>query len=220
MNSLLLFWRSTIGKKVVMAVTGLIGIGFVIGHMSGNMLSFQGAEAMDGYAVWLREIGHGAPLWIVRGALVAAVILHVTAAFQLTRKKQLARPHGYEKMTPQVSTWGARTMRIGGALLLVWLVYHILHFTIGTAHPQFIHLQPFHNLTTAFSNPVIVGIYLVAMVLLGLHLYHGAWSSLRTLGINQASMDPLRRRIPTILTIIIVIGFSAIPLAIFFGIIG
>lgn len=220
MNSLLLFWRSTIGKKVVMAVTGLIGIGFVIGHMSGNLLSFQGAEAMDAYAVWLRELGHGAPLWIIRGVLVAAVILHVTAAFQLTRKKQVARPHGYEKLKPQVSTWGARTMRVGGVLLLVWLVYHILHFTIGTAHPQFMHLRPFHNLTTAFTNPVIVVIYLVAMVFLGLHLYHGAWSSLRTLGVNKASVNPLHRSISTILTVIIVLGFSAIPIAIFFGIIG
>lgn len=220
MNSLLLFWRSTIGKKVVMAVTGLIGIGFVIGHMTGNLLSFQGAEAIDSYAIGLRELGHGAPLWIIRGVLVAAVILHVTAAFQLTRMKQVARPHGYEKMKPQVSTWGVRTMRFGGVLLLVWLVFHILHFTIGTVHPQFIHLRPFHNLTTAFTNPLIVGFYLVAMVFLGLHLYHGTWASLRTLGVNKASTHPLRRRIPTILAIVLVLGFASVPLAIFFGIIG
>lgn len=219
MNWALSFWRSTIGKKAVMAVTGLIGIGFVIGHMLGNLLVFRGAEAINSYAVSLREIGGGAALWLARLVLLAAVILHVTAAFQLTRRKQLARPQGYRKHEPQVSTWGARTIRIGGVILLVWLGFHILHFTVGTVHPDFIHLNPFHNLTTAFSNPLIVGFYVLAMVFLGLHLYHGAWSSLRTLGINKASAQPLHRRIPTILAILLALGFSAVPLAILFGII-
>lgn len=217
MNWARAFWRSTIGKKAVMAVTGLIGIGFVIGHMAGNLLVFQGAEAIDAYAVSLRELGGGVALWVVRIVLIAAVVLHVTAAWQLTRRKQTSRPRGYEKMEPQVSTWASRTIRIGGVLLLVWLVFHILHFTIGTVHPDYVHLRPFHNLTTAFRNPLIVAFYLLAMLFLGLHLYHGAWSSMRTLGIFKGSAQPLQRRIPTILAIVLALGFSAVPLAILFG---
>lgn len=219
MNWVMSLWRSTIGKKAVMAVTGLIGIGFVIGHMSGNLLAFQGQEAIDSYAASLREIGGGAALWAIRTVLLLAVILHVVAAFQLTRRKQTARGRGYEKVDPQVSTWASRTIRIGGVFLLVWLVFHILHFTVGTVHPQFVHLRPFHNLTTAFSNPLIVAFYLVAMLFLGLHLYHGAWASMRTLGVFRASAHPLQRRLPTIIAIVLALGFSAVPLAILFGII-
>lgn len=219
MNRAMSFWRSSIGKKVVMAVTGLIGIGFVIGHMAGNLLVFRGAEAIDSYAVGLRELGEGAAIWVVRAVLIVAVILHVIAAWQLTRMKQAARPRGYEKVKPQVSTWAVRTMRVGGVLILVWLVFHILHFTIGTVHPQFIHLRPFHNLTTAFTNPLIVAFYLLAMLFLGLHLYHGAWSSMRALGLFRASEQPLHRRIPLILAIVLALGFSAVPLAILFGLI-
>lgn len=219
MNWALSIWRSTIGKKAVMAVTGLIGIGFVIGHMAGNLLAFRGEEAINSYAVSLREVGGGVAIWLIRAVLLAAVILHVVAAFQLTRRKQHARGSGYQKYDPQVSTWASRTIRIGGVVLLVWLVFHILHFTIGTVHPQFIHLQPFHNLTTAFTNPLIVAFYLIAMVFLGLHLYHGAWASMRTLGIFRASTQPLRRQLPTIIAIVLALGFSAVPLAILFGII-
>lgn len=219
MNWVMSLWGSTIGKKVVMAVTGLVGIGFVIGHMTGNLLVFQGQEAIDAYAASLREIGGGTVLWAVRAVLVAAVILHVVAAFQLTRRKQAARPQSYEKSEPQVSTWASRTIRIGGVFLLVWLVFHILHFTVGTVHPDFVHLRPFHNLTSAFSNPFVVAVYLVAMVFLALHLYHGAWASMRTLGIFKGSAHPLQRRLPTIIAIVLALGFSAVPLAILFGII-
>lgn len=215
MNWVLNFWRSTIGKKVVMAVTGLIGIGFVIGHLAGNLLVFRGAAAMNEYAAFLKDLG--GLLWLARAVLLGAVILHVTAAVQLTRLGRAARPNGYERREPQVSTFAARTIRWGGLLLLLFIVFHLLHFTIGSVHPSFSHTDVYGNIVAGFRNPLVVLFYVAAMVALGLHLYHGAWSSMRTLGLNKPKPDPLRRHLPTILATLLVLGFISIPLAVLFG---
>src|SRR5215203_4211630 len=124
MKLVLNFWHSTVGKKVVMAVTGLIGVGFVIGHMVGNLQMFQGPAKMNAYGYFLKHTVGGA-LWLVRGVLLASVILHVVAAVQLTRRKQAARPVGYTKWEPQISTFASRTIRWGGFLLLAFIVFHI-----------------------------------------------------------------------------------------------
>ena len=138
MGVILNFWRSTIGKKVVMAVTGLIGVGFVIGHMLGNLQMFQGAEKMNAYAHFLKSLG--GLLWLVRLVLLGAVVLHVAAAFQLTRRSAAARPVGYKQGSQrEVSTLASRTMKWGGLLLLVFIIFHILHFTTLSIFPGYSH---------------------------------------------------------------------------------
>ena len=218
MNWVLNFWRSTIGKKVVMGVTGLIGVGFVIGHVTGNLLVFKSPEAMNEYAAMLKSLG--GLLWLARLVLIGAVVLHVTAAWQLSRMSNAARPVGYERRNPQVSTLASRTMRWGGLLVLVFLVFHILHFTVGSVHPSFSHTDVYRNIVIGFSNPVIVAFYVAAMLALGLHLYHGAWSSVRTLGLSSPSKQPLRRLLPTVIAVLVTAGFISIPLAVLLGLLG
>lgn len=215
MYALKRFWQSTIGKKVVMAVTGIIGILYVIGHMTGNLLMFSGQAALHEYALLLRT---SMPLlWAVRLGLLAAVVLHVVAAYQLTMLSRAARPEGYAMRKPQVTTFAARTIKWGGVLLLVFIVYHILHMTLGTVHPRFTHLDPYNNLTIGLRNPFVAGFYLLAMVALGLHLYHGGWAVVRTLGAARPSVHPLRRKIALAIAIIVAVGFSIIPIGVLAG---
>jgi len=217
------FWRSTVGKKIVMAITGLIGVGFVIGHMVGNLQVFEGAEKINAYGRFLHHTV-GTELWLVRLVLLAAVILHVVAAVQLTRRAQVARPQGYRQRTPQVSTWASRTIRWGGLLLLVFIVLHILHFTVR-AFPGYQavdrtgSVDVYANLVTAFRNPWWTLFYVVSMIALGLHLYHGVWSSLRTLGQAKPSTNPLRRPVALALAALIWAGFTVVPVAIFLGLV-
>ncbi|MBC7841959.1 MAG: succinate dehydrogenase cytochrome b subunit [Gemmatimonadaceae bacterium] len=217
MNMLLTFWRSTIGKKVVMGVTGLIGLGFVIGHMAGNLQAFSGAEKLDAYGALLHGPLHEL-LLIARVVLIAAVILHITAAYQLTMISRAARPVDYAGRKPQVSTLASKTLKWGGVLLLVFIVFHILHFTIGTVHPDFVDGKVYRNLATGFEVKWVAAFYLVAMIALGMHLYHGAWSSMRTLGLARQSAHPLKRYLPVALAIVISLGFAVIPLAFLLGV--
>ncbi len=217
MNALRTFWSSTIGKKIVMAVTGLIGVGFVVGHMLGNLQVFLGPERFNAYAHFLRSLGE--LLWIVRGVLVAAVVLHVVAAVQLSRRRLTARPVGYKQGSQhEVSTFASRTIRWGGALLLVFIVFHILHFTTLDIFRDYSRTDVYANVLRGFSVWWVVLLYVLAMIALGLHLYHGIWSSLRTIGASKASADPLRRPAAAALAFIVWLGFTVIPLAIFTGI--
>jgi succinate dehydrogenase / fumarate reductase cytochrome b subunit len=140
---------------------------------------------------------------------------------QLTLRSRAARPQPYAGgRDPQVSTLAGRTIRWGGALILIFLIYHILHFTTGAAHPDFIELNPYHNVTTGFRNPWVAGFYLIAMMAVGLHLYLGLWSSGRSLGVSEPSLRPFRRRLPLLLAGFIWLGFSAIVVAGYLGRIG
>ncbi|MCC7052208.1 MAG: succinate dehydrogenase cytochrome b subunit [Gemmatimonadaceae bacterium] len=217
MNTVLTFWRSTIGKKVVMGATGLIGLGFVLGHMVGNLQAFSGAEKLDAYGALLHGPLHEVVL-LARVVLIAAVVLHVTAAWQLTMISRAARPVDYAARQPQVSTLASRTLRYGGVLLLVFIVFHILHFTVGSVHPDFVEGQVYRNLVTGFAVKWVAVFYLVAMLALGMHLYHGAWSSMRTLGLARPSAAPLKRYLPVVLAVVITCGFAAIPLAFLLGV--
>ena len=217
MSGVMRFWHSTIGKKVVMAVTGLIGVGFVIGHMTGNLLMFKGEDAMYHYAMLLRT---SMPLlYTVRGVLLVSVILHIVSAYQLTQLARKARPQDYVQRKPQVTTWAARTIRWGGVLLLLFIVLHIMQITLGVSflQPQFTHLDPYNNLRAAFANPIWLTFYLLAMGALALHLYHGTWAAVRTLGVSRPSTAPLKRRIALVLAIVVAAGFALIPIAAAFG---
>ncbi len=220
MNRAVRFYRTAIGKKVVMAVTGLAGVIFVIGHMAGNLLAFAGPDELNAYAHFLQSTGE--LLWILRIGLIAAVILHVIAAVQLTKQNRAARPTGYVQREPQVSTWAARTMRWGGALLLVFIVLHILHFTTGDWKPSgsFSETDVYSNIVLSFRIWWVTLFYVVAMIALGLHLYHGAWSSVRSLGMSQPSPRPLHRTIALGIAIVLWLGFTVVPVAVFVGIIG
>jgi succinate dehydrogenase / fumarate reductase cytochrome b subunit len=213
MYGLTRFWQSTIGKKVVMAVTGIIGILFVIGHMVGNLQMFypDAPVAMQHYAKLLRI---SMPvLYAVRGVLLLAVILHAVSAYQLTMIARAARPQAYQDRKPQVTTFAARTIRWGGVLLVGFIVFHILHMTLGVVHPQFTHLDPYNNLRLGLANPLVAGFYVLSVAALGLHLYHGSWAVVRTLGVARPSAHPLKRRIALVLAIIVALGFVTIPIA-------
>ena len=224
---LLTLYRSTIGKKVIMAVTGLMLVAFVIGHMVGNLQVFIGPAKMNGYAAFLK--GTGELLWLVRIGLLVAVLLHILMAWQLTRIKASARSVDYTMRKPQVSTVASRTMRWGGVLLLAFIVFHILHFTTGTLFPyasrpdaQYVGYSAsdvYGNVISGFRVPWVVAFYVVAMLFLMLHLFHGAWSSVRTLGLTKASQHPLHRRVATVIALAVWLGFSAIPVAVFLGVI-
>jgi succinate dehydrogenase / fumarate reductase cytochrome b subunit len=223
----LTLYRSTIGKKAIMAVTGLVLVGFVIGHMAGNLQVFIGSAEMNAYASFLKSLGEF--LWLARIGLFVALVLHVLMAWQLTRIKRKARPVDYTTREPQVSTIASRTMRWGGVLLLVFIVFHILHFTTGTvfpsasspdaAYPAFSHTDVYGNIVSAFRTPWVTAFYVVAMLFLMLHLFHGAWSSVRTLGLTKPSNHPLQRRVATVVAVVVWLGFSVIPVAVLLGVI-
>ena len=208
------FWDSTVGKKVVMAVTGLIGIGFLLGHMAGNLQMFEGtgaAQAMSDYASLLRKVWE--ILWLIRIVLVVCVVLHVTAALQLAARNRAARPVAYGVRKPQVSTLASRTMLVGGILLLLFIPFHIADMTFGVGVPNFRHLDPYNNLRSGFARSWAVIFYLLAMGSLALHLFHGAWASFRTLGARRPSPNPLHRNVAIAIAVVTAIGFAAIPVA-------
>ena len=201
-----------------MAATGLVMVAYLITHVVANLLVFQGPAKINAYSAFLH--GTGGALWAARLVLFVALVLHIVAAVQLAERRQDARPVGYAAgREPQVSTFAARTIRWGGALILAFLVYHILHFTVGTAHPDFIEGDPYHNVATGFHNPIVVAVYLIAMAAVGLHLYHGIWSSGRSLGMSPPSPRPLRRTIAVAVALLIWLGFTAIPLAVYSGVV-
>jgi succinate dehydrogenase / fumarate reductase, cytochrome b subunit len=207
-----------VGKKVVMAVTGLIMVAYLLTHVLANLLVFQGPSRINAYSAFLH--GTGGALWAARLVLFGSLLLHVVAAVQLAARRGEARPVAYAGgRKPQVSTWASRSIRWGGGLILVFLIYHILHFTIGTAHPDFVEGDPYHNVATGFHHPVVVGVYLVALAAVGLHLYHGVWSSGRSLGMSPPSPNPLRRTVAMVLALLVWLGFTVIPLAVYAGVI-
>jgi len=214
---LLALWRSTVGKKIVMAVTGLIMVAFVIGHVLGNLLAFVSPERINAYSALLHGPA-GELLWGVRAVLLVSVLAHIVAAVQLTAIEKAARPVRYARREYQAATLASRTIRWGGVLLAVFIVFHLLHMTTGTVHPDFRQGDVYHNLVTGLSVPWVAAFYVVSMLALGLHLYHGAWSSFRTLGLDKPSAHPLRRPIVAVIAIVIAALFASIPLAVITGI--
>jgi succinate dehydrogenase / fumarate reductase cytochrome b subunit len=209
------FYRTTVGKKAVMAVTGVVLFGFLIGHMAGNLQFFLGREVMNAYAEKLHALGP--LLWAVRLALLTAVALHIHAAFQLWRLQRTARPVGYAKFTPQGSTYAARTMYWSGPIVGFFIVYHLLHLTTGTVHPAYEYLNAYDNLVIGFKQPVVSLFYVVAMILLGMHMYHGIWSMFQSLGFAHPRYTPKIKAFAKLFTFVIVLGFIAVPIAILGG---
>lgn len=224
-NRLVALWSSMIGKKVVMAVTGAVLILFVIAHMLGNLKIFSGPEEINAYSRFLREVGwpefgYGQLLWIVRTVLFVCAALHITAAVQLTRMNWQARPIGYEAKKNVETTWGALTMRWGGVLLAVFIVFHLFHFTggmVGFEPGQFEDLMVYQNVLAGFAVWPIALFYIVAMGALALHLDHGIWSMLQTLGWVTAGNTKGLRTISRAVALIIFAGFVSVPVSVLAG---
>ena len=198
-----------------MAVTGVVLVGFLVFHVSGNLLMFKGSEAMNAYAAFLK--GSAAVLWTVRVVLLVSLVLHVHAAWSLTMQNRAARPAGYAQLTRQSATFSALSLRVGGVILLAFIIFHILHFTTGQLHPMFDVHDAYGNVIVGFSVPAVVVFYLIAMAALALHLHHGIWSFFQTMGWSHPHLNPLRRRVATLLSILVPVGFVAIVLAVAFG---
>jgi succinate dehydrogenase / fumarate reductase cytochrome b subunit len=219
------FWHTMIGKKVVMAVTGIVFIGFVIGHVFGNLKIFEGPDQINAYSRFLREVGmpelgYGQLLWLVRIVLLVSVTLHITAAVQLTRMSRAARPIGYSAKRDIETSWAARTMRWGGVLLVAFIVFHLLHLTggvVGFGAGQFKHLAVYQNVVAAFAVWPVAVFYIVAMGALCLHLSHGIWSMLQTLGWNTARNEATLRILSRVIAIVVFIGFTSVPVAVMTG---
>jgi succinate dehydrogenase / fumarate reductase, cytochrome b subunit len=213
------FLGSSIGRKVAMAVTGLVLYGFVIGHMVGNLQVFLGPKAINQYAVFLREFLHGQGIWIARGSLVVAAAVHVWAAISLTLGNWAARPVGYREWQPRQSTYASRTMVWSGPILALFVGYHLCHLTLGSAHPEFVEGDVYRNVVVGFQNPFASAFYVLAMLALGLHMFHGFWSMLHTLGLSHSRWDPLRRSASTLLAGVVVAGNVSIPVAVLTGLV-
>ena len=213
------FVDSTIGRKVIMALTGAILFGFVLAHMLGNLQVYLGPEAMNNYAVFLRQVLHGTGLWIARVVLLVAVALHIWSAASLTLTSRRARPEGYRLEKWKESTYASRTMRWGGVILLLFVIYHLLHFTTGTLHQSFIEGDVYHNFVAGFRNVWVSAFYIFAMLALGLHLRHGLWSMCQTLGVSHPRYIRMAHVGAWIFAAIIVIGNISFPLAVLAGIV-
>jgi succinate dehydrogenase / fumarate reductase cytochrome b subunit len=206
------FLRSTLGLKILMALTGLILLGFLAGHVAGNLLMFVGPQKMNDYARFLKS--STALLWGVRLTLLAAVVVHVLAAVLLTKRKGDARPVPYAGKKPHGSTYASRTMMWSGPVIALFVVYHLLHFTTGHLHPTFSHENVYKNVTDAFSRPIIAGVYVLSMLGVGFHLSHGVWSTLQTLGVNRPHLEANLRRAGLAVAVLIAGGFISIPVAV------
>jgi succinate dehydrogenase / fumarate reductase cytochrome b subunit len=214
----LTFYGTTIGKKVAMAVSGLIVVGWLFAHMLGNITIFAGPEAVNKYAAILRE--NPPILWGQRIVMLAAIGVHIHAAFALWAVNNDARPRSYHQRKNQATDYAALTMRYGGITILLFIFYHIAHLTLGqTAHLgyEFDAQNVYANVVLGFSNPIVAGFYLLAQAALSLHLYHGIWSLTQTLGVEHPRFDKLRKGAAVALTAIIVLGFVSIPVAVQLG---
>ncbi len=235
MNWLIELYRTHLFKKFVMAVTGLMLFGFVAAHMAGNLKLYLGAYedgphrgeyAIDVYAEGLREIGApilgpGQALWIARFGLLAAVALHIWSASQLTVSNYRARPVSYRKESHLASTYASRTMRWGGVILLLFVIYHLLHLTLGATavHPDFRPGEVYHNVVAGFSNPLVSAFYVVAQLALGFHLFHGLWSLFQSLGLAGPRFNAFRRQFAAVFAVAITTGNISFPVAVLTGLI-
>lgn len=221
MNRLIRLFGSSIGRKLVTAATGVMLILFLFGHMYGNLKVFQGPDALNTYAAWLQ--GHPA-LWAMRVGLVALFALHIWLTLSLARENRAARPVAYRRYRPRSATAASRYMALSGVLVLSFLVYHLLHFTLGVVDPENMHLldvqgrlDVYASVVWSFQSPWIAGSYVASMLLLGAHLWHGTTSVFQTLGVHHESFATLIRVLAAGVVVALVVGNCAIPILIYAG---
>lgn len=211
------FWQTTVGKKAVMAVTGFILFGFVCGHLIGNLQIFGPPEKINHYAEFLKSVP--ALLWGARIALLVSVGLHVWSSFQLWLLQREARPVQYVKKANLNSTYASRTMLWSGPIIAAFLIFHLMHFTFGNAHPHFDQHNVYNNIVIGFQQVPVSVFYIVAMVMLCCHLYHGLWSTFQSLGVSHPVYTPWLQRFAKLFAILIAAGNISIPVAVLAGVI-
>jgi succinate dehydrogenase / fumarate reductase cytochrome b subunit len=211
------FWQTTIGKKAIMAVSGFILFGFVIAHLLGNLQIYVSPEKINHYAASLRTFPP--LLWGARITLLISVTVHIWASFQLWRLQRVARPVPYVKRANLHSTYASRTMMWSGPIVLAFVIFHLLHFTFGVVHPgaPFEEHNVYNNVVTGFQFWPVSLFYVIAMVLLCLHLYHGLWSMFQSLGFSHPVYTPWLKLFAKIVAILIAAGNISIPIAVLAG---
>lgn len=207
-----------------MAGTGLVLLAYVTVHMLANLKFFLGPESIDGYGRWLREVlapvfGHEGVLWLVRAGLLVCVGLHLAAAAQLARRAHAARPAGYRHRQPVQGSYAARTLRWGGVIIALFVVYHVLDLTAGVLNPHGVPGEIHRNVTADFQYWYVVAAYTAAVVALGLHLRHGIWSALRSLGVASAARARAIQAFALGYATVITVGFLSVPFAVLFGLV-
>jgi len=215
---------SSVFKKVVMAVSGIIMVLYLIAHMIGNLKAFAGPETFNHYSSWIRTIGEPAlpaqtTLWIIRIVLLVAVVAHIWAAVSLWRQAKRARPQGYVTKKAVAQSYASRTMRWGGVIVLAFIIWHILDLTLGAVNSQGYDSTPYDRLVASFSNPIVTIWYAIALILLGFHLRHGIWSATQTLGQSNKTRERTVNAFAVIFSVVLIGGFLVVPFSVLFGLI-
>jgi succinate dehydrogenase / fumarate reductase cytochrome b subunit len=215
---------NSVFKKAVMAVSGIIMVLFLIAHMVGNLHVFQGAESFNDYSHWLRSFGEPALpprtlLTTIEIVLLVSVIAHMWAAFSLWRQAKRARPQAYVTKKSVVQTYASRTMRWGGVIIALFVVYHILDLTFGVANPDGTDSTPYDRTVASFQNPIATTVYVVTLILLGLHLRHGLWSATQTLGQSNRRRERSVNLFATAFATLLIAGYLVVPAAVVFGLV-
>lgn len=217
-------YKNAVIKKAIMAATGLVLFGWLVGHLMGNLKVFQGAEKFNAYAEYLRMMGtplmpEAGVLWLVRALLIVSVVLHIWSATSLTLTNRRARTTNYQSRRGVQLDYAARTMRLSGYLIAFYIVYHLMHLTWGNAHHAFVAGNPYANLVSGFQILPVALVYIAANLLLGLHLYHGLWSLFQSLGLNHPTYNAWRRHFAITFAIVMSLGFISIPIAVLTGVV-
>ena len=218
-------YQTAVGKKWVMALTGIALLGYVLAHMVGNLKLYYGVESINHYGEWLRELAVPAlartqALWLLRIGLIVAFVLHIHSAYALTMMNRRARPVGYQSDRDYIAAdFASRTMRWSGIIVGLFVVWHLADITWGWVNPDHVLGDPYHNVVESFSVLPIALFYVVANLLLGVHIYHGAWSIFQSLGANNPRLNGVRRPFATAFAAIIVIGNVSFPIAVQLGIV-
>ena len=222
-NRVVRFYEAPIGKKVIMAITGVILFGYVVAHLLGNLQIYGDPQQINKYAAFLHNPANAGLLWIARTALLVAVIMHIVASIQLWKLKSDARPVAYVKKDDAAATYASRTMMWSGPIVAAFVIFHVLHLTVGAVLP----LQEIGpnepnvraNVIAGFLNPAVSAFYILAMILLCMHLYHGVWSMFQSMGISHPRYTPMIKRGAAIFAILIAIGNCSIPIAVLAGLV-
>lgn len=230
MRSFKTLWGSSIFSKWVMAISGIAWVGFLVGHLSANLLIFLGPDHLNAYGADLRALAHGSAIWIARSGLLVFFVLHVVTAIRLSRKNMAATTQSYAKKSPKRSTLASRTMLLTGLLILTYIGYHLAHFTWGLAHHEYyegtytlpdgrvVH-DVYSMLIGSFSEPLIAALYILGMVIIGLHLNHAISSAVQTVGISHPRYVSIIRNAGVGLSVALALGFMSVPLAVLTGLV-
>jgi succinate dehydrogenase / fumarate reductase cytochrome b subunit len=221
------FYEAPIGKKAVMAITGVILVGYVIGHLLGNLQIYTAdRDQINRYAAFLHNPANAVALWGIRGLLFAAVVLHITASVQLWLQNRAARPVPYYRKADLPTSYAARTMLWSGPVIAAFVIFHILHLTAGAVLPlrdvngDVNTPDVRHNVIAGFQNSAISGFYILAMILLCMHLYHGLWSMFQSMGVSHPRYTPVIKKGAAIVAVLIAVGNCSIPIAVMAGLLG